>query len=112
MINEFVAINRHGLLDQDGDASDWLELYNPSSNTVNLVNWYLTDDASDLRKWQFPEANLVSRSYLLVFASGKNRRIPGAELHELTPKSVSLEQHNADVQNHVEAFLKRHPLKF
>src|SRR5262245_33698932 len=33
-LNEFMAINRTGLLDEDGDTSDWLELYNPSSNGV------------------------------------------------------------------------------
>ena len=36
------------------------------------------------------------------------RLIPGAELRELTPKSVSLEQHNADVQRHLHAFLGLH----
>lgn len=34
--------------------------------------------------------------------------IPGAVLRELTPKSVSLDQHNADVQRHVSEFLGRH----
>jgi pimeloyl-ACP methyl ester carboxylesterase len=34
--------------------------------------------------------------------------IPGAEFRELTPKSVSLEQHNADVQRWLDEFLKRH----
>jgi len=34
--------------------------------------------------------------------------IPGAQLRELTPKSVSLEQHTADVQRHLEEFLRRH----
>jgi pimeloyl-ACP methyl ester carboxylesterase len=34
--------------------------------------------------------------------------IPGAELRELTPKSVSLEQHNADVQRHLDDFFSRH----
>jgi len=33
--------------------------------------------------------------------------IPGAELRELTPKSVSLEQHNLDVARAVDAFLRR-----
>ena len=27
-INEFVASNRSGLLDEDGDPSDWIEIYN------------------------------------------------------------------------------------
>src|SRR5262245_49647032 len=80
-INEFMAINRHGLTDEDGDTSDWLELYNPSSNAVSLLDWYLTDDASDLRKWQFPNVSVPGGGYLVVFASGKDRRTPAAQLH-------------------------------
>ena len=35
------------------------------------------------------------------------RMIPGAELRELTSKSVNVEAHAADVQRHIEAFLKK-----
>ncbi|MBA3507783.1 MAG: alpha/beta hydrolase, partial [Betaproteobacteria bacterium] len=35
--------------------------------------------------------------------------IPGAELRELTPKSISLEQHNAEVRRALDAFLTRFP---
>ena len=33
--------------------------------------------------------------------------IPGAELQEITPKAVSLDQHNADAQKAIAAFLKK-----
>ena len=36
------------------------------------------------------------------------RIIPGAEFRELTPKSVSVEAHGADVQRHIEVFLRSH----
>jgi pimeloyl-ACP methyl ester carboxylesterase len=36
------------------------------------------------------------------------RTIPGAELREITSKSISVEQHGTDVQNALEAFLRRH----
>jgi pimeloyl-ACP methyl ester carboxylesterase len=35
------------------------------------------------------------------------REIPGAEFKELTPKAVSVEQHNADTQRFLENFLLR-----
>src|SRR5439155_15409649 len=50
-------------------------------NTVDLFGWFLTDRPSQLTQWQFPSTNLAPNAYLLVFASGKNRRIPGAPLH-------------------------------
>jgi len=39
------------------------------------------------------------------------RLIPGAEFRELTPKSVSVESHAADVQRHIEAFLRSRRLR-
>ena len=36
VISEFMAINNTTLADEDGDYSDWIELYNSSANTVNL----------------------------------------------------------------------------
>ncbi len=83
VINEFVAANQTGLLDEDGDYSDWIELYNASDQPLNLSGFTLTDDLEQPQKWTFPDMTLASGDYLLLFASGKNRRSPqpGAELH-------------------------------
>ena len=81
IISEFLAANNGGLLDEDGDSSDWIELYNVGPDTENMGGWYLTDDAANLTKWQFPATNLLGNDFLLVFASGKDRRVAGAPLH-------------------------------
>jgi len=88
LINEFVARNnsepplRNGeLLDEDGDASDWIEIYNPTNELINLDGWFLTDDANDLEKWEFPAVEISRGRFLVVFASGKNRRDADGELH-------------------------------
>ncbi len=80
-INEFMAVNDIGLDDEDRDEEDWIELYNAGMNTVNLEGWYLTDNVNNLTKWAFPEVMLAPDTYLVVFASGKNRRDPLAVLH-------------------------------
>ncbi|MBN2474798.1 MAG: lamin tail domain-containing protein [Pirellulales bacterium] len=80
VISEFLAINDSGLADTDGDHSDWIEVYNPTGNTVDLAGWHLTDDPADLAKWTFPSKLLGSGQYLVVFASGKDRTDP-AQLH-------------------------------
>ncbi len=50
-LNELMAAN--GLhRDEAGDADDWVELYNRGDAAVNLKGLYLSDDATDLRKWQ------------------------------------------------------------
>ena len=54
VINEFVAMNTSDFVDEDGAASDWIELRNRGNTDVLLDGWYLTDDASEPRKWGFP----------------------------------------------------------
>ncbi|MBM3846321.1 MAG: hypothetical protein FJ405_08550, partial [Verrucomicrobia bacterium] len=81
ILSEFLSANQGGLQDKDGDPSDWIEIHNSGPSTVSLAGWSLTDDPSDLRKWTFPNTNLAGGGYLVVFASGKDRRFPGAELH-------------------------------
>lgn len=73
IISEFQAINESTIADEDGETSDWIEIQNPDSEPLELVGWYLTDDAANLTKWQFPSTQLAPRSELIVFASSKDR---------------------------------------
>ncbi|HXG46339.1 MAG TPA: lamin tail domain-containing protein [Methylomirabilota bacterium] len=81
VISEFLASNNRGLVDEDGVRSDWIEIRNVSNGPVNLEGWYLTDSAGDLKRWRFPATNLNAGAYLIVFASGNDRRVPGRPLH-------------------------------
>src|SRR5512133_1570643 len=88
-ITEFMALNTSTLRDEDKDYSDWIELFNSGTNTVNLGGWYLANSAANLTQWQFPATNLGPNRFLIVFASGKDRRIPGAPLHTSFKLSAS-----------------------
>jgi hypothetical protein len=81
IISEFVACNKSSLHDKEGDSSDWLELFNPTDKAIDLGGWYLTDDVNDLEKWELPDVPLAPGGYLVIFASGKDRRDPAGELH-------------------------------
>lgn len=81
VISEILAANQSVLEDEDGDTSDWIELYNATGATIDLDGWFLTDEAAFLPKWRFPRVSLPGRGFLLVFASGKDRRDPARELH-------------------------------
>ena len=81
LITEFMAANSSILRDEDNAFSDWVEIYNAGTNSVNLNGWALTDNAANLTKWLFPATNLPPNNFMVVFASGKNRRVPGAPLH-------------------------------
>ena len=80
-ISEFVARNDSGLVDADGDDSDWIELENTSAGAVNLAGWSLTNQAAVPALWTFPAVSIPAAGRLVVFASGKNRVNPAAELH-------------------------------
>ena len=73
IINEFMSDNETTIQDEDGDFKDWIELYNNSDTPVNLLNYSISDDDSNLDKWVFPQKILNPHDYLLLFASGKNR---------------------------------------
>lgn len=73
LITEFMAANDSILADGNGDYSDWIEIYNPTGAAVSVSGLYLTDDQSNLTKWQFPTSKTISvpaLGYLVVMASG------------------------------------------
>ncbi len=73
VINELQSSNASTLLDEDGDASDWIELLNRGTETVDLAGWGLSDRADNPWKWTFPSIVLAPGQHLLVWASGKDR---------------------------------------
>jgi hypothetical protein len=82
IISEFLADNDGQLLDSDGDSSDWIELFNPLSEAVDLDGWFLTDDAAVTDKWALPSRSLDPGETLVVFASGKNRSGAGPDFDD------------------------------
>jgi len=72
IISEFQARNQTGLVDDEGDHVDWIELYNRSATAVNLAGWSLTDNPALPDKWRLPAWSLPPDHYLVVYASGKN----------------------------------------
>lgn len=80
-INEMMSSNSNFLFDEDGDDSDWIELYNSSPHPVNLSGYYISDKADQLNRWAFPAEIIPPDSFLVIFASGKDRAEAGSELH-------------------------------
>ena len=74
LINEVMADARSGRMDEDGEFSDWVELYNTTDHAVSLDNYALSDKENQPLKWRFPEgAAIAPHGYYLVFCSGKDR---------------------------------------
>lgn len=71
VLNEVLA-NNGSLTNADGTITDWVELYNGTTNTVDLSDASLTDDLTLPRRWVFPAGIAVApTTYLVVrFDSG------------------------------------------
>ncbi|HNW58309.1 MAG TPA: CotH kinase family protein [bacterium] len=73
-INEVMSSNSAFLADEDGEYSDWLEIYNSGSAPVVLANWGLSDKLSNPGKWLFPDISIQPKSWMLIFADSKDRK--------------------------------------
>ncbi len=81
VINEVMASNSDTITDEDGDFPDWIELFNTTDSRINLNDYGLSDNSGELFKWVIPDISINANSYLLIWASGKDRREPGSPLH-------------------------------
>lgn len=72
VINELMSSNSAILQDYEGDYPDWIEVYNPSAEIINLNGYGLTDDEANLQKWIFPDIQILPSEHLIIFASGKD----------------------------------------
>jgi hypothetical protein len=80
-LNEIMASNSNTILDEDGDAEDWIEIYYAGSDPLHLQGYGLSDDYERPFRWVFPDVTMQPGEFLLVWASGKNRTDPASPLH-------------------------------
>ncbi|MFV1885356.1 MAG: CotH kinase family protein [Balneola sp.] len=73
VINEIVSVNNNGLVDEDGDYPDWIELYNLTEAPINLSGFGISDNAEEPFKFILPEIEIPGSGYYLLYASDKNR---------------------------------------
>ncbi len=78
-INEFVAKNVVSLVDPDEDFNDgdpqedWIEIYNPGGEAVDIGGMYLTDDLTNLLLYRIPatqpaKTTIPPAGFLVLFA--------------------------------------------
>ena len=81
LIAEVMAANTRTAKDEDGDTPDWIELWNPGTQPVDVGGMGLSDRRGAARPWRLPSTNIPPSGRLLVWASGKDRSVPGRPLH-------------------------------
>lgn len=75
VINEIMSGNTSTIADENGNFSDWIEIYNAGLAPVDLAGLYITDSYSNLTKYQFPTGSaqtvIPAGSYKLVWADNQ-----------------------------------------
>ena len=80
-INEWSTTRDRSLIDEHGEATDCIELWNYGPEDISLERYHLSDDLETPDRWDFPQLSLKAGAYLVVMASGKDRRDPSQNLH-------------------------------
>ncbi len=71
VINEFMAENDNFIVDpSDNNFDDWIEIYNGSSDPIDLKNYFLTDNPLLPTQWAFPDITISPGVFLLIWADG------------------------------------------
>lgn len=92
VINEFSCSNINTIADAYGEQEDWVELYNNGAAALNLSGYYLSDDPSNLQKFQIPTITAMpSGGRKMIFCSNRETVIAN-EIHT----SFKLRQSNGE----------------
>lgn len=80
-INEFMASNGDTILDNYGESSDWIEIFNPSKEPINIGGYYISDRQDEPLKYRIPDGypektTVPPRGYILLWADGNPERGP------------------------------------
>ena len=67
-ISEIMASNRSTVQAQDGSFPDWIELYNPSEESVSLSGFTLSDRQSGKGGEAFPDIVIPAQGRIVIFA--------------------------------------------
>ena len=82
VISGVLARNDTGIVDYNYETSDWFEIRNRGTSSIDLNGWYVTDDLTNPDRWQIPAVSVLSPGgRLVVFASNKDFTAPNGEFH-------------------------------
>jgi Na+-transporting methylmalonyl-CoA/oxaloacetate decarboxylase gamma subunit len=77
-LNEILVHNESNAVDDFGEHSSWIEIFNSSYNTVNIGGCYLTDDLNNPTKYWIPTGDpttkVPSRNYIVFWADNHPTR--------------------------------------
>lgn len=67
VVNEIIASNDTGMQDEMGEFEDWIELYNPGTEDVDLSGMCLSDEFGNRDNWEIPAGTVLSAGGYMTF---------------------------------------------
>lgn len=69
VINELMTSNAGVAMSPATNFDSWIEIYNPNAKAINLAGMYLSDDATNLTRWQMPDdiGSVPAKGFLVIW---------------------------------------------
>lgn len=81
-LNEVEPNNLTGITNRTGQRTPWVEIFNPSSNTISLNGLYLANNFTNFGQWAFPtNSTITPGQFLVLFADTQTNLTTVNELH-------------------------------
>ncbi len=76
VVNEICTSNASCLIDEEFGTPDWVELYNNSTQVINLSDYALSNDIESPAKFLLPDISLDPGAYLVVYFTKQKSESP------------------------------------
>ncbi|MGC8743825.1 MAG: lamin tail domain-containing protein [Verrucomicrobiia bacterium] len=81
-LNEVQPAGTKGLTNELGEPAGWVELYNSGDSPIDLSNYYLANNYTNITQWKFPEGTVIgSKEFLFVWLDGHTELNSASQLH-------------------------------
>ena len=80
VISEVMPSNAAAVTDENGNYTDWIEIWNSTDHTINLEGLGLSDKGDRIR-FLFPDVSLEADGRVVVFCDNTNQSDPNRAFH-------------------------------
>lgn len=83
-LNEVQPASVNGLTNELGEPTGWVELYNNGDSDVDLSEFYLANNYTNITQWKFPQDTIIgAKQFLTVYLDGKTELNTPTHLHTI-----------------------------